>query len=95
MNWAIATSNSIPVANGRYGAGNIGDERSRLAALRADVINRWVSDHEVGPLFARYDAVALSHIEASQSGVAATAFGNRMPVVAVPAGGLVEQVVDD
>jgi len=51
-------------------------------------------DHEVGPLLARYDAVALSHIEGSQSGVAAMAFGHRMPVVAAPVGGLVEQVED-
>jgi len=87
-------ADGLAVQLGVAGAGNIGAERGRLAALRAEVINRWIADHEVGPLFARYDAVALSHIEASQSGVAATAYGHRLPVVAVPVGGLVEQVAD-
>lgn len=82
----------LAVQLGVAGTGNIGRQRGRLAALSAEIINRWVEDNEIAPLFARYDAVALSHIEASQSGVAAIAFGNRMPVVAVPVGGLVEQV---
>ncbi len=84
----------VPVHLGVAGTGNIRHERSRLEALQAEVVNRWIGDHEVGPLLARYDAVALSHIEASQSGVAAMAFGHRMPVVAAPVGGLVEQVED-
>jgi glycosyltransferase involved in cell wall biosynthesis len=79
---------------GVAGAGNLDTERARLSALGAEVINRWIDDDEVGPLLARYDALALSHIEASQSGVAATAFGNCMPVVGMPVGGLVEQIVD-
>jgi glycosyltransferase involved in cell wall biosynthesis len=79
---------------GVAGAGNLGSERRRLEALQAEVINRWIDDCEVGPLLARYDAVALSHVEASQSGVASAAFGSRMPVVAMPVGGLAEQVVD-
>ncbi len=79
---------------GVAGAGNLQSERSRLAVLGAEVVNRWIDDDEVGPLLARYDAVALSHIEASQSGVAATAFGNGMPVVGMPVGGLAEQIVD-
>jgi len=69
---------------GVAGAGNLDTERARLSALGAEVINRWIDDDEVGPLLARYDALALSHIEASQSGVAATAFGNCMPVVGMP-----------
>ena len=36
----------------------------------------------------------LSHIEASQSAVAATAFGLGLPVVANPIGGLGEQIAD-
>jgi glycosyltransferase involved in cell wall biosynthesis len=84
----------VSIQLGVAGAGNIRHERSRLEALRAEIINRWIADREIGPLLARYDAVALSHIEASQSGVAAMAFGHRMPVVAPPVGGLVEQVED-
>jgi glycosyltransferase involved in cell wall biosynthesis len=83
----------IMVELGVAGLGNIGPERRRLTALGAEVINRWIEDDEIGPLLARYDAMALSHIEASQSGVAAAAFGNCMPVVAMPVGGIAEQVV--
>jgi glycosyltransferase involved in cell wall biosynthesis len=36
----------------------------------------------------------LAHIEASQSGVAASAVGAGAPIVATPVGGLLEQVVD-
>jgi glycosyltransferase involved in cell wall biosynthesis len=38
--------------------------------------------------------MALPYVEASQSGVALTAFGGGMPVVATPVGGLGEQVRD-
>jgi glycosyltransferase involved in cell wall biosynthesis len=61
--------------------------------LGAEVINRWLSDAETDELLARYDAMACSHVEASQSGVAALAFGNCMPVIATPVGGLSEQVI--
>jgi glycosyltransferase involved in cell wall biosynthesis len=67
---------------------------ARLQALGAEVLNRWIDDGEMGPLLARHDAVVLSHLEASQSGVAAAAFGSGLPAVAVPVGGLVEQVLD-
>ncbi len=42
----------------------------------------------------RFDAVVLPNIEASQSGVAATALGHGVPVIATPAGGIVEQIRD-
>lgn len=79
---------------GVAGAGDIGDMRDRLAALGAEVINRWLDDNEIAPLLARYDAMALPYIEASQSGVAAVAFGSCMPVIAMPCGGLAEQVIE-
>lgn len=84
----------VDVRLGVVGWGSLGKMRDRLAAMGAEVINRWVEDDEVGPLLARYDAIALSHVEASQSGVAAMAFGHCMPVVGTPVGGLVEQIVD-
>lgn len=84
----------IPIHLGVAGAGDIGGVRARLTALDAEVINRWLDDSEIAPLLARYDAMALPYIEASQSGVAAVAFGSRMPVVAMPSGGLVEQVIE-
>jgi len=79
---------------GVAGEGDLRSERERLASLCAEVTNRWLGDNEIGPLLARYDAIALPHLEVTQSGVAAVAFGNCMPVVGMPAGGLVEQIVD-
>ena len=76
------------------GLGNINSERPRLVALGAEVINSWIEDHAVGPLLDRHDAVVVSHTEASQSGVAATAFGRCLPVVGMPVGGITEQVID-
>jgi glycosyltransferase involved in cell wall biosynthesis len=79
---------------GMAGAGDLGSERSRLAALGVEVINRWVEDSEIGTLFARYDALVLPYVEASQSGVATIAYGSCMPVVGMPIGGIPEQVID-
>lgn len=77
------TSSRVVVAVGR---GRVIDPRGRHAVAVVPRVRR--------PLFARYDAVALSHIEASQSGVAAVAFGNGMPAVGMPTGGVAEQVVE-
>jgi glycosyltransferase involved in cell wall biosynthesis len=84
----------IAVELGVAGLGNIGPDRRRLEALGAEVINRWIADDEIPPLLARYDAIALSHVEASQSGVAAAAFGSCMPVIGMPVAGIAEQVAD-
>lgn len=80
------------VALGVYGEGDLGDEDRRLRALGAEVVNRWLSEGEIAQLLPRYHLMILSYIEASQSGVAAAAFGSGMPVVATRVGGLVEQV---
>jgi glycosyltransferase involved in cell wall biosynthesis len=79
---------------GVAGEGDVSRERQRLATLGAEVTNRWLADGEIGPLLARYDAMVLPYMDASQSGVAATAFGNCMPVIGVPVGGLTEQIID-
>lgn len=79
---------------GIAGHGELGENAARLQRLGAEVINRWIDDDELGSILARYDAMACSHIEASQSGVASLAFGEGLPVVATPVGGLVEQVID-
>lgn len=90
----LLKAQGVDVHLGVAGSGDIEDMRSRLAGVRAEVINRWLEDHEIAPLLARYDAIALSHVEASQSGVAATAFGNFVPVIGMPVGGIAEQVID-
>jgi glycosyltransferase involved in cell wall biosynthesis len=85
----------LRVELGVAGSGTLGsNDRMRLERLDAEIINRWIDEHEVTSILDRYDAVACPHIEASQSGAAAAAFGNLMPVVAMPIGGIAEQVVE-
>jgi len=67
---------------------------ARLSALGSEVINRWIDDAEIGALFERHDALVVSHLECSQSGIAASAFGSGLPVVGMPVGGLAGQVVE-
>lgn len=85
----------VPVAAGVFGSGDLGAAGRRLRALGTEVENRWIDDSEVPAILARYDAMVLSHTGASQSGVAAVAFGAGMPVVATPVGGLVEQIAHE
>lgn len=82
----------VAVDVGVFGEGDLGDCAPRLAALGARVVNHWLTSEELARVLPRYDAVVLSHVEASQSGVAATAFGAGIPVIATPVGGLTEQV---
>ena len=56
------------------------------------VENRWVPEDELGALLAWSDAVVLSHREASQSGVAASAMAARRWLIATRVGGLEEQL---
>jgi glycosyltransferase involved in cell wall biosynthesis len=87
-------ADGVAVSLGVYGAGTLGPIAARLQALDADVVNRWIPEADVARVFQQHDAVVLSHDEASQSGVAAAALGAGVPIVAVPIGGLVEQVRD-
>jgi glycosyltransferase involved in cell wall biosynthesis len=84
----------LPVELGVFGDGELGPISARLAALGAEVENRWIADGEVAGILSRYHAVALAHNECSQSGVAAAALGAGLPVVASRVGGLAEQVKD-
>jgi len=84
----------IPVEIGVFGEGSISPFEQRLAALGAEIVNRWLSEDEIADALGRYDAMALSYVEASQSGVAAAALGSGLPVVATPVGGLKEQIQD-
>lgn len=83
-----------PVEVGVFGDGPLGDDAIRLAAMNAEVVNRWLTDAEIAAILRRFDAMVLSHTEASQSGLAASALGAGLPVVATPVGGLVEQIED-
>ncbi|MBX9684984.1 MAG: glycosyltransferase family 4 protein [Hyphomicrobium sp.] len=84
----------VNLALGVFGDGAIAPYMERLKGLGAEVENRWLSTEEMSAALNRYHAVALSHTEASQSGIAALAAGHGVPVVANPVGGLVEQIVD-
>lgn len=83
------------VEPGVAGSGRIPAEtRELLHRLGAEVENSWIPNDKITGILERYDSVICAHLEASQSGVAATAFGHAMPVVALPTGGIVEQVKD-
>ena len=77
------------------GSGDLSPYRDKLADLAGVTIqNGWVDDAEISDALIDADAVVLPYIEASQSGVAASAFSAALPVIATPVGGLVEQVAD-
>jgi len=75
------------------GSGNPDSRAARLAAHpRVLLDNRWIPESEVAAIFASADLVVVPYVEASQSGVVATAYGMGIPVVVTPVGGLREQV---
>jgi glycosyltransferase involved in cell wall biosynthesis len=88
----ILTDISVPLEISVCGEGDISDVASRLKKLGAVIVNRWISDEEVGELLYRHDVVVLTHTEASQSGVVSAAMGAVLPVVTTPVGGLAHQV---
>jgi glycosyltransferase involved in cell wall biosynthesis len=90
----ILRQENVPVTLGVFGEGDIGEDLPRLQRFDAEVVNRWLTSDEIANILARFDAVVLPYLEASQSGVAATAFGAGLPVVATPVGALVEQVMN-
>jgi len=86
-------NDGVQVQIGVFGEGKIkSTTAAALSALGAEIENRWLRDDEFKGILSRYDIVAASHREASQSGVIAAAFGAGLPVVATPVGGLPEQV---
>lgn len=88
----VLAEQNVHLELGVYGEGPVGEIRERLTALGARIHNGWVADSQVADVFRGYHAVVLPHTEASQSGVAATALGMGLPIVACPVGGLIEQV---
>lgn len=74
------------------GEGSLGELAPRLAALGADIVNRWVDEATFDAALASHHAMVLPYLESSQSGPAAAALGSAMPAVVTPVGGLVEQV---
>jgi glycosyltransferase involved in cell wall biosynthesis len=69
--------------------------RGRLLSLGVHVENRWVDHDEIGELVDWAGIVALPYDSATQSGPAAMALSNGIPVVATAVGALPEQVRDN
>jgi glycosyltransferase involved in cell wall biosynthesis len=75
------------------GRGHLDHDALQLAAqTRVHMDNRWIPEQEVAEIFHGADLVVVPYIEASQSGVVATAYGMGLPVVVTAVGGLREQV---
>lgn len=76
-----------------------GPEMTRLGARMAgmptiETIDDYISPADTSTLFQSAEVVALPYKDASQSGVLASAFGNRRPVVASATGGIPDVVHD-
>lgn len=68
----------------------------RAMGRRIDLIDRFVADEEVGPLFASHSAIVMPYTQefAAQSGVIFMALAHELPVVATEAGGLRDLLAD-
>ncbi|KJC49498.1 glycosyltransferase [Bradyrhizobium sp. LTSP885] len=76
-----------------------GPEMTRLGARMGamptiEAINAYISPADTSTLFQSAAVVALPYKDATQSGVLASAFGNRRPVVASATGGIPDVVTD-
>lgn len=91
---ALLRARGIPIKLSICGEGDLSPFEERIKIEGVEVINRWLSDEEIGSLLPKFHAVALSHIQASQSGVAAAALGSGVPVIANPVGGIRDQIED-
>lgn len=78
-----------------WGTGDIKPYLDLISALgNVHVQNRWINEEEIPNIFLSADLAVLPYREASQSGVAPTAFAYGMPCIATPLPGLCEQVLD-
>jgi glycosyltransferase involved in cell wall biosynthesis len=64
--------------------------RLQAAGLKIDLIDRFLTEDEIGPLFRRHSAIVLPYTQefVAQSGVVFMALAYNLPVVASEAGGL-------
>jgi glycosyltransferase involved in cell wall biosynthesis len=77
------------------GEGDLDPYRHLLEGLSdVEIINRWISDNEVGEWFERASIIVLPYIKATQSGVVTIAATYQLPVIATRSGGLPEQLQD-
>jgi glycosyltransferase involved in cell wall biosynthesis len=77
------------------GEGDLRPYRDLLESLpNIEVVNRWVGEDEVAPIFTQADIVILPYTDASQSGVISVAASLGLPVIATRVGGIPEQIQD-
>jgi len=88
----ILRAEGVAVQLNVFGSGSLDGLTQRLAALDANVVNRWLSDADIAGALGANDILVAPYHEASQSGVVAAALGAGLPVVTTPVGGLPEQV---
>lgn len=94
--YRLLRSRQIAVTLHIAGEGNMAPYAGALAGLvGVEVDNRWLDEIEIANCLARADIVVLPYVEASQSGVAAAAMTEALPVVVTPVGGLAEQVTHE
>jgi glycosyltransferase involved in cell wall biosynthesis len=93
--YAILKRDNEPVELMIAGSGDMKPyERSVAQSPDVSVRNEWLSEADMADALSWADIVVLPYIEASQSGVAASALTAHVPIVATPVGGLTEQVQD-
>ena len=91
----VLQAQGFPVDLDIMGSGDMRPYAGKLDGLRGvRVTNRWMDESEIGGALAAADIVVLPYLEASQSGVAASAATAGVPCVATPVGGLTAQVLD-
>jgi glycosyltransferase involved in cell wall biosynthesis len=89
----LLRARNVQVALEIAGAGDLAPYGARLKGLPdISLHNKWLDEGEIGASLRRSDVVVLPYIEASQSGIAASALTAGLPVVVTPVGGLVEQI---
>ncbi len=76
------------------GSGDFSTYAARAAALGVDADIRYIPEEDIPAIFSRADIVVLPHREATQSGIISLAQAAGVPAVAMPVGGLVEQIED-
>lgn len=78
------------------GSGSLQPYQNALRRLDGvELINRWIGEEEIQPIFERAGIVVLPYTSASQSGVLPIAASFGLPVIATRTGGLEEQLLDE
>jgi glycosyltransferase involved in cell wall biosynthesis len=93
--YAQLRQQAVPLELWLVGAGDLTPYQALLQGQTGlTIINRWIKEEEIAGFLNEADAILLPYREASQSGVTSQAYAAGLPVVATPAGGLKEQVIE-